>query len=122
MIVTVLFSATELHQLLKIPALVHHYLEHQKNDSEITLREFIKIHYFSGNPIDEDYESDQKLPFKNICMENTMLVSLEPPTHAFSIESQAENAFLKKLKIGSYTDNFLNSIAYSSIWRPPIFG
>ena len=59
-----LISTTELHQLLKLPALVEHFSEHQQKDKTITLWKFLCIHYANGNKKDADYEKDSKLPFK----------------------------------------------------------
>ena len=64
-----LLSQTELHQILKFPVFVQHYFEHQAEDPNITLSQFIVLHYFSGNPVDDDYARDMQLPFKsNDCL------------------------------------------------------
>lgn len=59
-----LFTQTELHQILKLPILVQHYFEHKAENKNITLAGFIVLHYFSGNPVDDDYARDMQLPFK----------------------------------------------------------
>lgn len=57
-----LFSQTELHQLLKIPLLVQHLLEHKAENKELTIVQFIALHYFSDTSNDDD--RDMRLPFK----------------------------------------------------------
>ena len=59
-----LFSQTELHQLLKLPVLLHHFFEHKNDSQNITLSQFIFLHYFNNHPIDGDHEQDMQLPFK----------------------------------------------------------
>jgi hypothetical protein len=61
-----LLSTTESYQLLKIPIIVEHFHQHQKNNKDITLLEFIDIHYMHGSPVDDDYEQDMHLPFKRV--------------------------------------------------------
>ena len=57
-----LLSTTELNQLLKLPVLIEHYLEHKNLNPEMTLVAFFKMHY--DHPVkDADYKTDRKLPF-----------------------------------------------------------
>lgn len=50
--------------MLKIPVLIEHFAEHRKETKNISFAHFIKLHYFSGNPVDDDYDRDQQLPFR----------------------------------------------------------
>lgn len=115
-----LYSTTELHQLLKISSLIEHYVEHKKNNPALTLLEFFTIHYAIANVVDDDYEKDQKLPFKS-CNHQTNTVDLT--TSVFSLKytlNSIENYGIQR--------NFLNkesmfkgSLFLSSIWQPPKF-
>ena len=40
-----LISTTEFGQLLKFPMLVEHYFEHKEKNSQITVIEFLALHY-----------------------------------------------------------------------------
>ena len=82
----ILNSATELHQLLKIPLLIQHYMHHRSKDTTLSFLEFLKIHYTdSQHPNDNDDREDNELPFKSIgnvshtdtpIMEKTVTVDL----------------------------------------------
>lgn len=61
-----MFSATELHQLLRIPGLISHYKQHSRNDSSLSFGEFMQLHYTAAHPDDEDEQDDQELPFKSL--------------------------------------------------------
>jgi len=63
-----LYANTELHELLKLPVLVHHYLEHDTSSPDLSFFEFLKEHYDSNNTHrhpDNNHNDHQKLPFKN---------------------------------------------------------
>jgi hypothetical protein len=60
-----LVSQTPLQQVLKLPVLIEHFREHQKEGKETSFISFIELHYFSGNPKDKDYDRDQQLPFRS---------------------------------------------------------
>lgn len=57
------FHQTELHQVLKFPVLVEHYFEHREENKELTLLEFLKLHYLDDK-VKSDYQRDMQLPFK----------------------------------------------------------
>jgi hypothetical protein len=59
-----LLSISEFNQLLKLPMLVQHFIEHQSEDESLTFSHFLVIHYTHGNVVDDDYSNDMKLPFK----------------------------------------------------------
>lgn len=59
-----LFSATELVQFLKIPVLISHFIEHKAQQNDLSIWQFLCIHYASGDVHDADYAKDMKLPFK----------------------------------------------------------
>lgn len=63
-----LVSQTPLQQMLKLPVLIEHFREHQKESQGISFTSFIQLHYFSGNPKDNDYDRDQQLPFRSDAM------------------------------------------------------
>ncbi len=58
-------TLTEFHQLLKIPALVEHFVEHHREDPSLTLMSFLKMHYPGKYLVDDDYSKDQQLPFRS---------------------------------------------------------
>ena len=58
-------SFAELHNLLKIPILFEHYKEHQHLKPGISFWTFIKLHYLDRISVDDDYQRDQQLPFRD---------------------------------------------------------
>lgn len=59
-----LIGTTELSQLLKIGYLIEHYVEHKNVNAQLSLLEFINIHYVEPTKVDDDYLEDMQLPFK----------------------------------------------------------
>ena len=52
--------------MIKVPVLFFHYLEHLREDPNITFSGFLDMHYMHGIVYDEDYARDMQLPFKVI--------------------------------------------------------
>lgn len=109
-------ASTELHQLIRVPIFVAHYMEHQLANPAISLSDFIVLHYFSGNAKFADYARDEQLPFKNVkCPEVSIAIALPPddfPQTTAKVFSLSRNIVMRK--------SFLRSSScYSSIWQPP---
>lgn len=65
--VLLLNGVTELHQFLKLPLLLQHFLHHRMEDPSLSLLEFLKIHYTTNqHPADNDDKEDNELPFKSM--------------------------------------------------------
>lgn len=112
-----LFSQTELHQILKLPVFVQHFFEHKAHNPGITLSQFIVLHYFSGNPVDDDYARDMQLPFKtNDCLQ-AMTSIVVPEQIIFSV--QPEVPVVKPFPV-QHNDWILSSYIVD-IFRPPQF-
>jgi hypothetical protein len=110
-----LLSATELHQLVKLPFLVHHYVEHKEKYNQ-SLAEFLHLHYSTHHENENDYK-DTRLPFKS--HENCVVITLSP-FFVSSPSSFSFNVFSSELKsYPLYSDNFSSSAFLSSIWQPP---
>ncbi|WGQ12196.1 hypothetical protein QG516_11165 [Pedobacter gandavensis] len=117
---TYLISTTELSQLLRFPLLVEHYFEHKEKNPQISVMEFLVLHYegnhLENHPHDDDYDQDQKLPFiahtdfLNFCFVVT------PP---FSFEIEARPPVNREAKVVLYNDTFSDNNFLSSIWHPP---
>ena len=59
-----LFAATEAYQLLKLPLLVIHFIQHCQEDPSMTLSAFLAMHYADETIYDDDWQDDMQLPFK----------------------------------------------------------
>ena len=100
-----------------MPLLIEHFMEHQEENSNMTLWKFLYVHYASGDVKDADYDKDMKLPFKShencvMAISNIFL----PLSGQISISQPA--AFLQK-KNFVRKDRFINSSFLSNIWQPP---
>jgi hypothetical protein len=60
-----MLSFSELHQFLRMPVLIQHFMEHRQKDRSISLLAFLKEHYINQYIRDADYQRDQQLPFRH---------------------------------------------------------
>ena len=113
-----LISATEFYQLLKLPVLLEHFIQHKEENKSVTLLSFLQMHYIDATVMDADYEQDMKLPFKTHS-ENAHLSIL-------ALIPQKTTAALKRIYIEPrifiiHEDMFSSSSYLSGIWQPPKF-
>jgi hypothetical protein len=112
-----LLAATELHQLLKTPALLQHFSEHRSNFPEMSVWEFLAMHYDHDAPIDEDHEHDMKLPFKQ-CLQPSFVWTCEKPE--WKICFSPEKHPIRLCKVFTCADQVpLPKGAESDVWHPP---
>ncbi|WP_229249003.1 hypothetical protein [Dyadobacter sandarakinus] len=62
----VILDATSLCELLKVPALIKHFVEHKSINREIGFIDFLSMHYWGKDIDDNDDEKDGRLPFKKV--------------------------------------------------------
>lgn len=111
----IMVSQTPFQQVLKLPVLIEHFGEHKKENPSISFVDFIQLHYFSGNPKDDDYDRDQQLPFRSD--EVIVLVSnVEVNHHQIKIDPlssyTSKNYPLMDIATLPSTHSF-------DIWQPP---
>lgn len=110
-----LLSTTELNQLLKLPVLIEHYVEHKNLNPEMTLVSFFKMHY--DHPVkDADYKTDRKLPF--IIHSTLSLVFTLNTDFSFEI-SGSDYKYYGIQNIPSLDENLYIKGYLHSIWQPP---
>lgn len=112
-----LFSVTEAHQLLKMPVVFEHFSEHRVLDKDISLLEFLAMHYLHGSPRDGDYPRDMQLPFKTAgdCV-TAIAPAFIPVMVELNLEQPVEIIQLDKLV---KPEQFILSTYRSNIWQPP---
>ena len=66
LLISLTFAQTELNQLLKLPIVFEHYLEHADKNAALSMLEFFVMHYFEKQVKDLDYDRDMQLPFKTV--------------------------------------------------------
>lgn len=110
----ILLAQTPVQQVLKLPILIEHFKEHRA-DKDISFLEFIKLHYFSGNPKDSDYDRDQQLPFRAndvILMSSTVVLPAQIVPAAPPLLFREKTYVLLK-------PTGLPSLHSFDIWQPP---
>ncbi len=115
-------SATDFAQLLRFPLLIEHYFEHKTKNPQLSVIEFLEIHYngdhLENHPHDDDYDEDQKLPFM-MHTASYYAIFVCPPT----VEVEIHNSSIPR-KINTTTirnDQFIDDTFLNSIWQPPKF-
>lgn len=113
-----LVSTTELYQLLKIPELVEHYIEHKELNPDMTLTAFLRTHY--DHPVkDGDYGKDQRLPF---IIHSAPLSLVFTINQGFSFETATYHFRLLKFhKIPSKDEDLCCKGFLNCVWEPPRF-
>jgi hypothetical protein len=109
-----LLSATELHELARIPQLFTHFTHHRAKNPSITVGEFLQLHYQDNHPDDKDENEDRQLPFKS----NYTCTSTEVTNVIFIQPESAIFIPLKKQPKTFYREDVPIRQA-NSIFRPP---
>jgi hypothetical protein len=108
-------SSTEWLQLLKIPVLVQHFIEHKREDDKISFIAFLKMHYRATPIKDKDYDRDMQLPFKT---DNCVFLALTFFHQKHGIEIVNHEQIIST-KHSLYKDDFNTSQVLKTIWQPP---
>ncbi|HEY0676883.1 MAG TPA: hypothetical protein VGD17_01310 [Chitinophagaceae bacterium] len=107
-------SVTEAGQLLKLPILVEHYIDHTERDKANSFLGFLKEHYQYDHTDDGDESEDSSLPFKTL---NNSIVSLS----FLSPESEEINTSFGLLSTNRqlHPEPFLFKDPLSGVFHPP---
>lgn len=110
-----LMAFSECHQFLKIPFLIKHFQKHQQADFSMGFGRFIKIHYLSAAVITDDFQQDEKLPFRGMECDTTNTTHY---TYApVGIYINPPQQLLKKFY--SYNDTHKIQHSFFDIFQPP---
>lgn len=101
---------------MKMPLLVEHFIEHRHENKNITLYQFLYMHYAMGDVHDADYAKDMQLPFKthDNCLASIINVYL--PSQKVVITNPVQLIENQHFKT---QETFLQSTFLSNIWQPP---
>ena len=114
-----LVSTTELYQLVKLPFLVEHFNEFQKENSESSLWGFLCMHYVSGDKNDADNDKDMKLPFKSHeSCSSSNIVAFASNVFSIAIDKPFIN---ETTTFPLFDESFIGASFQSTIWQPPKF-
>ncbi len=109
-----LLANTAFGQVLKLPVLIQHYIEHVEQDNSLLL-DFLSAHYSDHiNHPDGRHHDHENLPFKSDCPV-IQAITVVPKSFSFS------HLFPKVSAIKKITRNYRDySSAYlDTIWQPP---
>ena len=116
LLIGILGSTTEFHELLKLPHLVYHFFEHRLEQPDTSLAEFLHVHYSHDHDNHKDEHHDKGcLPFQgehiqhiqitHFCTQSNFDIKLIP-----HISSLDKNSFNQSFPLSEYLAN---------IWQPP---
>jgi hypothetical protein len=115
LVFTILFASTELHEIIRLPKLLSHYLEHAVKNKNLSFSDFIFTHYNTQHK-DDRTNQDDNLPFKphKYCI--NISETLRPTFNQIKINRLT--FFIKKIYPILSDINF-SSADLASIWQPP---
>lgn len=114
LLLALILRSSELDQLVRIPALISHYLEHSGKDGSMSFERFLELHYQSENGhLDDGDHKD--LPFKSHdCQSFSQILVFE--TFVPVISAVIPNWIVQS---SAYCDDFYFLENLSKIWQPP---
>jgi hypothetical protein len=111
----VLLNDTSLNQLLKIPALVGHYMEHHQLDNRVGFVQFLAMHYWGTDLNDNDDDRDMQLPYKKVdiqSIDHPLIAAIKP-----AIEQHP--TFTTIVVQPVFNNDDLPQPALGTLFRPP---
>lgn len=111
-----MISSTELSQLLRIPLLIEHFIEHNQEGNKLSISQFFHMHYFEKQHMDADYDKDMRLPFKTIDGNTIQVMAFIPFGNPLL---KVKPLYTKQVKFDAYKSLFIKDTFLSSIWQPP---
>jgi hypothetical protein len=104
---------------LKLPILVHHFFEHKHLQSDLTLTDFLYMHYVVDHDGDSDNDKDHHLPFKTHDNNTTLSVAFFPLCESNIAAIHFPSSSNKHCVLA---DGLYLSAHLSAIWQPPKHG
>jgi hypothetical protein len=102
----------EAHQLVKLPAFIHHFQEHKLSNQSLTIWEFLDLHY--ANPSNDTPDADHgKLPFKSHQCQHVN-IAMELPSN---VDSKSE-PICSEIELALQVDHYCFNDG-KAIWQPP---
>jgi hypothetical protein len=115
-----LCATTPIGQLLKLPMLMHHFIEHQQEEQnkehQISFIDFLKMHYNSNEHTNKSTHNHHNLPFKHIDFNSLNVVfAFESP----SIFTFQQTEFDSSKDVSTFYEQHYLSNTLANIWQPP---
>ncbi len=109
-------STTHIVEMVKVPFVISHYLDHRHADGHMKFWDFLCMHYMKSHPRDADFDKDMKLPFKTLVHDQTANQLYTPCIH-FVMSASLDLGPGKKLTSVYLTKPGLSFA--SPVWQPP---
>lgn len=103
-------------EIFKLGNLVQHFLHHKSHNADMSVLDFVDIHYLQKTKVDEDFAEDMSLPFKSSDNVPTIIVNKPAPNSIQLVHIAYES---NSTALNSYEDCREYSAALQSIWQPP---
>ena len=100
----------------KIPALIQHFAEHQQKNPQISVLDFIVLHFQDEKHHNEDHEKHTKLPFQHDHNSSVMSVVCTLPA---KFEINMPLFLLTDTNISVSEENLFFTSPSFDIWQPP---
>lgn len=111
-----MLSFSEIHQFLKLPELVQHFIQHRQQEPGTTLLSFLELHYVHQYIVDDDYQQDRQLPFRDgDCIANNT-ITVDCPSQA--VEVPANRPVVQK-EFHLFNEDNPSLISITDIFQPP---
>lgn len=108
---------TEFNQILRLPLLVNHFIQHKNSNHYLHFLTFLQEHYLINHGDDADKKQDDALPFKTITSNNF--------TIDFFFTNQLYSEVIPSTEFTSTNipnnDKIPISLIINMIWAPPRF-
>ncbi len=104
------------NEMSKIPALVRHFAEHQQKNPQISISDFIALHFQDTKHHEEDHEKHTKLPFQHDYNGSVMSVLC---TFPLKFELNSPLFLLSDTDIAVSEENLFFTSPSFDIWQPP---
>lgn len=115
-LIAYLSSFSEFGQLFKLPQLVKHFKEHKLVHPDLKVMQFLKMHYTGIFEVDDDYQQDQKLPFRTtVCQVHVLLICDAP----LQMQAPLPPAYLMEKKFELRNDPACSMHGFYDIFQPP---
>lgn len=106
---------TEVSELMRLPLLVEHYIEHQELVPEMSFLQFLAMHYKTDVAHDS---TDMELPFKR-CDHSVTSPNFTFPDQKIELNSGAPSAMPE---FSSFYISFIPATGLTEIFQPPRLG
>lgn len=112
-----LVNNTNLDQLLKLPTLVIHFQEHHRLNPDLSISDFLCMHYMTEDDKDDDADRDMQLPYKTVDVHALQHIYV-PLARTITVKLQQES-YVIPVKNPVLKACYLPEPALSSLFRPP---